>query len=112
MKEFEPRPYQKEVVEHLAKKPLVLDTFRLRQLTGSLVYGVDLAQESGDKNTIVYGKPDGKGGFKVLYIDEYSEMPDYKWYRNPIKWWKWHRMWKTIEKQAWKTKVWTNSNNS
>lgn len=40
----------------------------------------------------------------VFYFDEYSTIPNYKWYRNPIKWWGWHRLWKKVGKHYGRTK--------
>lgn len=93
-KKFEPHPFQKEVLEHIEKKgtipPLVWRRPRF--------VGVDVGQKDGDKSVIVQGVPDGKGGFSVISIDEYGTFPDYKWYRNPIKWFKFRKLMKLIER--------------
>lgn len=34
-----------------------------------------------------------------IYYDETATLPDYKWYRNPIKWWQWRRLMKYIDRQ-------------
>lgn len=62
--------------------------------------GIDMGEPGGDHGTMVRGIPDGKGGFTVIAIDEWSTMPDYKWWRNPIQWYKWRRLWKIVEKNS------------
>lgn len=97
---FEPSVFQKEVIAamHLEKNNYPLDVHRLRQLTGKRVIGVDLAQEGGDKTSIIEAIR-GKHG-EIFIIDEYSSMPDWKWYRNPIKWWQWRKFWKSVVKSS------------
>jgi hypothetical protein len=34
-----------------------------------------------------------------IWYDEYSEWPNYKWYRNPVKWWKWRKMIKGLTRK-------------
>lgn len=34
----------------------------------------------------------------MIYFDEAADMPMYKWYRNPIEWWRWRRLFRTIRK--------------
>lgn len=79
-----------------------------------MIYGVDLAKKQGDRSVVVHGKPDGKGDFKIVAIDEFSNLPDYKWYRNPIKWWQWRRLMRHIGKSLAKGKkdgtIWTSWN--
>ncbi len=93
---FEPRPFQKEVFEKLISTPrktlLQLPPYRT-------YYGVDMAEKGGDRTVISQAKINGKGQIVQIVFDEFSTMPDYKWYRNPIKWWKWRTLWKRIEKQ-------------
>ena len=59
--------------------------------------GVDVAKHGGDKTVVAIAKHNGYGG-DVIFIDEVSNWPDYKWYRNPILWWKWHRLMKIVKK--------------
>ena len=96
MKEFEPRLFQKEVFDKIASTPrqTLLQLPRHRPT----YIGVDMAQAGGDKTVIAQATVDKKGKMYIFY-DEYSEMPNYKWYRNPIKWWKWRTLMKRLEKQ-------------
>jgi hypothetical protein len=74
-------------------------------------YGIDLGIKEGDKTVIATAKTNGAGITHIVF-DEYANFPDYKWYRNPIKWWNWRRSWKIIEKDIAKGKkdgkIWTN----
>lgn len=79
----------------------VHDTYRLRQLVrprGKYI-GVDLATETGDHSAVVVAKKLRNKEIKVVYINEWGEWPSYKWYRNPIKWWKLRRVMKVVESQ-------------
>ena len=45
-----------------------------------------------------------------IYYDEISKLPDYKWYRNPIKWYKWRKMMNSITRKIYNCKfVWTET---
>lgn len=111
MNEFKPRAFQKEVFDEIVKTPrkTLLQLPRVKRYVG-----VDIGQKGGDKTVIAQFKKTPKG-ITAIYFDEYADMPDYRWYRNPIKWWKWRRLWKRIERQAKKAKKakkgkpWTNS---
>lgn len=113
--DIEPRIFQKEVIAAAAlkKNNFALDTHRLRQLTGKRVIGIDLAEKGGDHTSIVEAIQ-GKNG-DIFIIDEYSNFPNWKWYRNPIKWWKWRKMMKVMDKQIAKGKkdgtIWTSWDN-
>ena len=96
MKEFEPRPFQKEVMDKIAKSGAPLPRYFFPRRT---YYGVDMAEVGGDRTVITQATMNGKGQITRIIFDEFSTMPDYKWYRNPIKWWKWRALWKRIEKQ-------------
>jgi hypothetical protein len=52
----------------------------------------------------------------MIYYDEYTTMPDWKWYRNPVKWWRWRQILKRIEKAIAKGKkdgtIWMSSTRS
>lgn len=89
MKDFEPRLFQKEMFEKVkdAKFPLAL--LRPR---GRMYYGIDVGQKNDDKTVIVRGIPNKEGGFSVISIDEFATYPNYKWWRNPIKWWNWRQL--------------------
>ena len=51
-----------------------------------------------------------------IYFDEAANLPNYKWYRNPIQWWKWRRLMKYLERQIEKGKkdgtIWMSSTRS
>ena len=108
MKEFEPRPYQEAVFKNIkVDKNGIL---RPRHIGRPSYIGVDFAKAGGDKTVIDQATVDKKGKMHIYY-DEYSEMPNYKWYRNPIKWWQWRRLMKRLEKQM-RQYTWTSSKNS
>lgn len=96
---FEPRPFQKNVFYELAKDPKKVNMLRPRRFH----YGIDIA-EGKDKSVITRAKINSKGQVTRIYFDEFAEMPNWKWYRNPIKWWKWRKLWKTIERDYERTK--------
>ena len=104
MKEFEPRPFQKEVFDHIVGQPgrtlkeLPYFPRRMGSRSGYPFIGIDIGQKDGDKSVMVRGVPDGKGGFSIIAIDEFADFPDYKWYRNPIKWFKFRKVMKLIER--------------
>lgn len=104
MSDFKLKPYQKEVFDHIVRKNVVPKMLMRGKPT---FVGVDMAEKGGDKTSIVTGIQGRKG--EIFIIDEYSTMPDYKWYRNPIKWWKWRRLMKSIWKQMKKdNNIWTS----
>jgi len=94
------RPYQHEVFKHIQEsdKPFPQYFFPRARQMGTRFVGIDVGQKDGDKSVIVQGVPDGKGGFSIIAIDEYADFPDYKWYRNPIKWFKFRKVMKIIER--------------
>lgn len=96
MKDFEPRVFQREVIERITVKEL--REIQIPRPRGKMTYGIDLAEKDGDMNVIATMQTDEKGGITRVWFDEYATLPDYKWYRNPIKWWKWRKMMKTIQK--------------
>lgn len=100
MKDFEPRPYQKNVFYELAKDPSKTNILRPRRFH----YGIDVGRADGDKSVITRATINGKGQITQIVFDEFSTMPDYKWYRNPIKWWKWRKLWKQIDQVYGRTK--------
>ena len=63
-------------------------------------YGIDFGEEGGDKTVVICGAPTEKGGFKIIAIDEYATMPDWKWYRNPIRWWRWRQLTRKWKKNS------------
>lgn len=90
---FEPRPFQESVFHELAKDPGKVNTLYPRRF-----YGVDMGVKNGDRTSIVEALR-GKNG-EIYIIDEYSSMPDWKWYRNPIKWWQWRKFWTSVLKSS------------
>lgn len=94
MKEFEPREFQKNVFYELAKDPTKVNLLRPRRFH----VGIDMGKPDGDKSVITRAKINGKGQITQIVFDEYAEYPNWKWYRNPIKWYKWRRLWRIVEK--------------
>lgn len=76
------------------------------------VVGIDLAEKGGDHTSIAVARKIQGYKAEVFIIDEAGTFPDFKWYRNPIKWWKWERMSRSLKKQLkkWKKegKAWTS----
>lgn len=113
MKKIEPRLYQREIITASALREAhhPLGLHRLRHMNNKRVFGVDLAGEGVDQ-TIITEAIKGKNG-DIFIIDEYASLPEYKWYRNPIKWWKWRRLMKVIDAQIAKGKkdgtIWMSS---
>lgn len=99
MKEFEPRPFQKEVFERLKEVDVPPIIFPPRRYRHPFI-GVDIGTEEGDKSVVVHGIPDKKGGFTVIAIDEFATFPTYKWWRNPIKWWNWRKLTRKWKKDS------------
>jgi hypothetical protein len=95
MKDFEPRPFQKEMFEKMTKVPK--ETL-LQLPPRRSYYGVDFGDKDGDTTVIAQAKMNGAGITEIIF-DEYANLPDYKWYRNPLKWWKWRRFWRLIAKR-------------
>lgn len=62
--------------------------------------GVDLAEKNGDRSVVVTAKRHREGGVEELYINEWSGSLDFKWYRNPIKWWRCRRIAKIIGRSS------------
>lgn len=87
------RPYQKAVFDEIQKKGLPLPSMRFGRHPYAI--GIDMGQKGGDKTVIAHAIR-GRKGITKIWFDEYADMPNYKWYRNPIKWWKWRRLWKKI----------------
>lgn len=100
--DFEPRLFQKEIMDKVFEAPRKT----LIQLPRPRVtyIGVDMAEVSGDK-TVIAQAMRGKNGITHIYFDEYADLPNYKWYRNPIKWLKWRRLMKKLEKQIERYKI-------
>lgn len=95
MKQFEPKPYQKNVFAELAKNPdAVNELTRPRRYH----YGVDIGKPGGDRSVITRAKLNGKGEITQIVFDEFADLPDWKWWRNPIKWYKWRNLWKTVKR--------------
>lgn len=68
---------------------------------GALTFvGVDPASPDGDKSVTIGMKADKKGRLHPIYYDEFGTFPIYKWYKNPIKWWKWRQLTKQWKKSS------------
>lgn len=93
---FEPRPFQKEIFDRIKSETKIPPLMWGR----SRVFGVDIGEKDGDKSVVVHSVKDKNGGVKIIYVDEYANFPDYKWYRNPIAWWKFRKLWKIIDRQV------------
>lgn len=91
---FEPRSYQKEVYDAIKnRKSLPLLPHRGR----STFIGYDMARlGSKDRSVITRWKLNGRGEIVIISFDEFDQWPTYKWYRNPIKWWKWRQLFKRV----------------
>ena len=101
-KAFEPSVFQKEVfaAATLKKNGFVLDTYRLRQRMNRPTYiGIDMAESGADKSIIAQASVDKEGKMFVVF-DEYGDFFKYKWYRNPIKWWRMKSAWRKLLKSA------------
>lgn len=87
------RPYQKAVFDKIYKKDIPLPSMRFSRQPYQT--GIDIGNKDGDK-TIISTAYKGHNGKLFIYFDEFSEMPNPRWYRNPIQWYKWHKLWKKI----------------
>ena len=96
MKDFEPSVFQKETFDRIKAEQKVPPLIWPRR--GTTYVGVDMAEAGVDK-TVIAQSQIGKDGKVYIFYDEYADWPNYKWYRNPIKWWKWQRLMKRLEKQ-------------
>jgi hypothetical protein len=76
---FKPRPYQKAVFGKI--KSGRYDEFKLAR--SPYTVGVDLGEKGGDKSVIATAMM-GHNGKVHIWYDEYSEWPNYKWYRHPL----------------------------
>jgi hypothetical protein len=92
------RPFQEEVF-----KKIFLDRKTGSQLPqiarhpGKRIhYGYDVAEQGGDKTVITRAELNTRGGLTMVTFSEISDIPNYKWYRNPVKWWTWRRFWKKL----------------
>jgi len=97
---FSPRPFQKEVIDRITKSGKPLPSMNWGPMRYHI--GIDPASPGGDKTVVsVMARRSGKTKTSTLiWVDEMSNFPVYKWYRNPIKWYKWKRIWKKISKQV------------
>jgi len=98
MKDFEPRPFQKEVLDRI-KSEVKVPPMLWPPRANRTYYGVDIGEKDGDHTVISRVETNGRGGILSVVFDEYNSLPDYKWYRNPIKWWEWRRFWHRIAKR-------------
>lgn len=94
--DLEPRPFQKEMFEKMVKVPK--DTLLQLPPRPNYFYGIDYSKGT-DTTVVARAKMNGAGITSIVF-DECAGWPDYKWYRNPIKWWQWRRILKIVEKQT------------
>ena len=96
---FKPHIFQQEIFKKLMSENPPMPLIRPR---GRYHIGVDPASPGGDKQVVsVMARRMGKTKQTTLiWVDEMSNFPVYKWWRNPIKWYKWKRLWKIIEKKV------------
>ena len=97
---FQPRPFQKEVFDKIVSTPRNTLLQLPSRSRGRYSVGVDMGQPGGDHTVISHVKMNGKGQIVKVWFDEYGTLPDYKWYRNPIKWWKWRKLMKKLTRQS------------
>lgn len=92
---FEPNVFQKEWLEKASEANF---PYLLRP-RGRFV-SIDMGTKEGDKGVAVRGIRGKNGGFTIVSIDEWGTFPEYKWWKNPIKWWQWRRIMKVIESSS------------
>lgn len=98
MKEFEPHPYQKVVFDKvMADKKFPPLMFGHR----SYSVGVDIGQPGGDHTVVSVARLNNHGKIDMIFFDEYDDLPSYRWYAHPIKWWKLRRLWRKIDNNYW-----------
>lgn len=95
MKDFKPNPYQKEVFDRI-KNEVKIPPLVWRGPGTWRVMGVDLSEPGGDHTAITYAKMNRRGEIVKVWIDEYATWPVYKWWRNPIKWFRLRKLFKNI----------------
>jgi len=98
--DFIPNPHQKELIDTIkkSKHPIVIE--RGRSTGHNPFYiGVDMGKKGGDKTAITVVKKRRGGHGDIIFMDEISNWPTYKWHRNPIQWYKWRKIQKGIMKR-------------
>jgi hypothetical protein len=96
---YTPRAYQNEFMEFLRKNPEHRTIQRMRQSSSRVVVGVDFGEPGGDKTVITQAKVNSRGKITKIIFDEYETWPEWKWYKNPIKWYKWRKLMQTIRRK-------------
>lgn len=96
---FVPRPYQKEVIDKILRMSPEERAKGLQWGRPRYVSGIDFAAPNSKDRTVVSTmKLDGKGGITKIWFDEFSDWPTYKWWRTPIKWYRWRRTMKLLDR--------------
>lgn len=96
---FEPRPYQRNVFKMLAENPDVKPLMWGRPRSQHFI-GVDYGY-GGDKTVVTHAMK--HKGRVYMYFDEYDDFGGYKLWRNPIKWYRWHKTMRLLRKHGgWK----------
>lgn len=99
MTDFKPKPYQKAVLDGLDNYRADQTQLLLTSRRGRMVaVGVDKGEPGGDHSVISRAYKNKQGKTKIFF-DEYANWPMWKWYRNPIKWYRWYKVNKLLEKQ-------------
>ncbi len=90
------RPYQKELFDKIMDKKYKFQPItRFNKIP--TYTGIDFGTADGDRTVLAHAKL-GKNGITEIWFDEYSNWMKYKWYRNPIKWYKLRKVMKIVEK--------------
>lgn len=96
---FVPRPYQKETIDKILRMSPEDRAKGLQWGRPRYVSGIDFADpNSKDKTVVSTMKLNGKGGITKIWFDEFSSWPSYKWYRQPIRWYRWRRTMKLLDR--------------
>lgn len=101
---FKPRPYQQAVIDQLDNYQHDQPVQLIRPHGGRIQFiGVDMGEPGGDHSVITRAKVNGKGQITKIIFDEYADWPDYKWWRNPVKWLRFRKLMKMLDNRS--TKV-------
>ena len=98
MKDFEPRPFQKEVIDKILKSGAPLPRYFYPHRPTHI--GIDMAAPgSKDSSVIAYAKR-GSNGKMMIWFDEYADFVMPKWYRHPLQWWKFRRLFRDMKNKV------------
>lgn len=74
--------------------------------------GVDMAEIGAKDRSVIAMAKKGRNGRVYVYYDELSEWPNYKWYRNPIKWYRWRQMMRVLNRKVGEASRQTDNKNN